>query len=69
MNESFPELGLQAQDCIEMSWIQSILYFAGYQRRDPLEVLLDRNALYKSFFKAKSDFVKKPIPDIGLKGI
>uniref|UniRef100_A0A2N9I8T6 FAD-binding PCMH-type domain-containing protein n=1 Tax=Fagus sylvatica TaxID=28930 RepID=A0A2N9I8T6_FAGSY len=69
MNESFPELGLQTQDCIEMSWIQSVLYFAGYQKGDPLEVLLDRNTLYKSFFKAKSDFVEKPISDIGLEGI
>ena len=69
MNESFPELGLQTQDCIEMSWIQSVLYFAGYQKGDPLEVLLDRNTLYKSFFKAKSDYVEKPISDIGLEGI
>ena len=27
MNESFPELGLQAENCIEMNWIQSILFF------------------------------------------
>ena len=69
INESFPELGLQVQDCIEMSWIQSVLYFTGYQNGDPLEVLLDRNTLYKSFFKAKSDHVEKPISDIGLEGI
>nr|POE74470.1 berberine bridge enzyme-like 22 [Quercus suber] len=69
MNESFPELGLEAQDCIEMNWIQSLLYFNGYQKGDPLEVLLDRTTLYKSFFKAKSDFVKEPISYIGLEGI
>ncbi|KAK7854852.1 berberine bridge enzyme-like 22 [Quercus suber] len=34
MNESFPELGLEAQDCIEMNWIQSLLYFNGYQKGD-----------------------------------
>ncbi|RVX00484.1 Berberine bridge enzyme-like 15 [Vitis vinifera] len=28
--ESFPELGLVKEDCIEMSWIESILYFAGF---------------------------------------
>ena len=27
MNESFPELGLQAKNCTEMNWIQSILFF------------------------------------------
>ncbi|KAJ7969176.1 putative FAD-binding Berberine family protein [Quillaja saponaria] len=69
MNESFPELGLQAKDCIEMSWIQSVLYFNGYQIWDPLEVLLDRNTRYKSFFKGKSDFVEEPIPEVGLEGI
>jgi len=58
MNESFPELGLQSRDCIEMSWIQSVLYFAGYQKEDPIEVLLERTTPYKSFFKAKSDFVR-----------
>ncbi|XP_027333581.1 berberine bridge enzyme-like 22 [Abrus precatorius] len=69
MNESFPELGLQAKDCIEMSWIESVLYFAGYNKGDPLELLLNRTTSYKSSFKAKSDFVKEPIPKIGLEGI
>lgn len=69
MNESFPELGLQSQDCIEMSWIQSVLYISGYQKEDPIEVLLDRTTIYKSIFKAKSDFVRKPIPEAGLEDI
>ncbi|KAL5577775.1 hypothetical protein UlMin_019474 [Ulmus minor] len=69
MNERFPELGLQAKDCVEMSWIQSVLYTAGYQKDNPLEVLLDKTTLYKSNFKAKSDFVKQPIPESGFKGI
>ncbi|GMN64431.1 hypothetical protein TIFTF001_033496 [Ficus carica] len=69
MKERFPELGLQARDCIEMSWIQSVLYIAGYNKDQPLEVLLDRETLYKSKFKAKSDFVNTPIPEVGFKGI
>lgn len=69
MNQSFPELGLEAKDCIEMSWVQSAQYFAGYQKKQPLEVLLSRDALYKSNFKAKSDFVENPIPEIRLQGI
>ncbi|XP_038689573.1 berberine bridge enzyme-like 22 [Tripterygium wilfordii] len=69
MNESFPELGLKAEDCSEMSWIESTLYFAGFQKGQPLEVLLGKTPLYKSNFKAKSDFVTQPIPEDGLGGI
>ncbi|KAG5065989.1 hypothetical protein JHK86_009720 [Glycine max] len=69
MDESFPELGLQAKDCTEMSWIQSVLFFAGYNKEDPPELLLNRTTTYKSSFKAKSDFVKEPIPKTGLEGI
>ena len=45
MNESFPELGLQAENCTEMNWIQSILFLNGFQTSDPLEVLLDRKTI------------------------
>ncbi|CAL0303866.1 unnamed protein product [Lupinus luteus] len=68
MNGSFPELGLQAKDCIEMSWIQSVLHFGGYNKDDPPEVLLKRTKS-NNFFKAKSDFVKVPIPENELEGI
>ncbi|XP_069146462.1 berberine bridge enzyme-like 22 [Solanum lycopersicum] len=57
MNANFPELGLKMEDCTEMSWIKSVLYFTGYQKGEPLEVLLDRKAQYKSNFKVNSDFV------------
>ncbi|KAK9747635.1 hypothetical protein RND81_02G004800 [Saponaria officinalis] len=67
MKQSFPELGLKANDCTEMSWIDSVLYFAGYSRGEPREVLLDRaHQLYKTYFKAKSDFVTRPIPETAL---
>ncbi|KAJ7947409.1 tetrahydrocannabinolic acid synthase-like [Quillaja saponaria] len=69
MNESFPELGLQAKDCIEMNWIQSVMCFSDHQKWDSLEVLLDRSTKYKRFFKGKSDFVKEPITEVGLEGI
>ncbi|WMV15548.1 hypothetical protein MTR67_008933 [Solanum verrucosum] len=29
MQKSFPELGLMKEDCIEMSWIESIIFFYG----------------------------------------
>ncbi|WVY99700.1 hypothetical protein V8G54_025770 [Vigna mungo] len=68
MNKSFPELGLQAKDCTEMNWIQSVMFIAGYNINDPLELLLNRTTTSKDSFKAKSDYVKEPIPKDGLEG-
>ena len=69
MNESFPELGFQAENCTKMNWIQSILFLNGFQTSDPLEVLLYRKTIYKDFLKAKSNFVREPILDIVLEGM
>ncbi|KAK2977070.1 hypothetical protein RJ640_017594 [Escallonia rubra] len=69
MQESFPELGLAKEDCTEMSWIESVLYFAGFPRGESLGVLLDRTPLVRLYFKAKSDYVKEPISQNGLEGI
>ncbi|XVF28976.1 hypothetical protein REPUB_Repub15cG0079700 [Reevesia pubescens] len=71
MQERFPELGLMKKDCIEMSWVESILYLGGIQNKS-LDVLLDRS--YKTTIespsvKIKSDYVKKPIPETAFKGI
>ncbi|CBI31059.3 unnamed protein product, partial [Vitis vinifera] len=69
MGKSFPELGLQAGDCTEMTWIESVLYFAGFPRGNSLDVLLNRTHPDRSYFKAKSDYVKEPIPEVGLEGV
>lgn len=69
MGKEFPELGLQQENCTQMSWIESALYFAGSSRGQPLEVLLNRTVQYKSNFKAKSDFVEQRIPESALKEI
>ncbi|XVE58579.1 hypothetical protein DITRI_Ditri04bG0180800 [Diplodiscus trichospermus] len=71
MQERFPELGLLKEDCIEMSWIESIVYFGRLQNQS-LEILLDRNfrtPLSNPSYKGKSDYVKEPIPEIGLRGL
>ncbi|KAK4440267.1 Berberine bridge enzyme-like 24 [Sesamum alatum] len=68
MQESFPELGLVREDCMEISWIQSILYFQGFPLESP-ELLLNRTQPFVGYFKGKSDYVQKPIPKYGLKGI
>ncbi|KAF9616837.1 hypothetical protein IFM89_032687 [Coptis chinensis] len=71
MKTSFPELGLVSEDCIEMSWIKSTLYFGFYGARngDPIDILLNRTHSDKSFFKGKSDFVKEPISENVFEGI
>ncbi|XP_047954781.1 berberine bridge enzyme-like 13 [Salvia hispanica] len=69
MQQSFPELGLTKKDCTEMSWIQSVLYIAGFPGNTPPEILLQGKSLFKNYFKAKSDFVRTPIPEEGLQGL
>ncbi|KAL0339201.1 UNVERIFIED_CONTAM: Berberine bridge enzyme-like 13 [Sesamum angustifolium] len=67
MQEKFPELGLVKEDCIEMSWIQSILYNDGFPI-DSLEPLLDRFQHDVGYYKGKSDYVQEPIPIEGFDG-
>lgn len=59
MKQNFPELGLTRKDCLEVSWIRSVLYIAGYPNDTPLEVLLQGKSSFQNFFKAKSDFVRR----------
>ncbi|CAJ1935910.1 unnamed protein product [Sphenostylis stenocarpa] len=66
MQEKFPELGLKREECAEMSWIESVLFFVGFQRR---ELLLNRSQTITDSFKAKSDFVRTPIPEVALEGL
>ncbi|KAL8508196.1 hypothetical protein ACS0TY_018689 [Phlomoides rotata] len=68
MQEKFPELGLVREDCTEMSWIQSILYFAGFPINSR-DVLLNRTQPSVPYFKAKSDYVQKPVPEYGFEGL
>ncbi|XP_017234446.2 berberine bridge enzyme-like 26 [Daucus carota subsp. sativus] len=70
MNESFPELGLKKEDCNEMSWLDSVLSISassGYNTS--LEALIEGRPPARLSFKAKSDYVQKPISKTGLKGL
>nr|GMD05412.1 berberine bridge enzyme-like 15 [Ipomoea batatas] len=70
MNRSFPELQLTRKDCSEMSWIESVIYLTGNPRTTPPEFLMQGKLQFqKTNFKAKSDFLRKPIPKSGLKGL
>nr|GEX19503.1 berberine bridge enzyme-like 15 [Tanacetum cinerariifolium] len=62
VRESFSELGLQENDCTQMSYIESVLYFANYPKGEGVDVLKDRKPEPKSYFNGKSDYVKQPIP-------
>ncbi|CAA7017436.1 unnamed protein product [Microthlaspi erraticum] len=73
MHKEFPELGLTQKDCIEMSWIESIIYHGGFTTTGPFpppKVLLQaKSPIGEVYFKAKSDYAKEPIPVLGLKGM
>ncbi|KAJ8549282.1 hypothetical protein K7X08_032989 [Anisodus acutangulus] len=70
MNHSFPELGLTRKDCVEMSWIESVIYIAGYPSNIKPEFLLQGKSLSPPvYFKAKSDFLRVPVPVTGLEGM
>ncbi|KAL9403165.1 hypothetical protein Peur_000137 [Populus x canadensis] len=69
MQESFPELGLTKQDCIETNWINSVLYMGFFPNNSTPEILLQRQNLFKGTFKGKSDFAKKPIHESALEGL
>ncbi|XP_052202688.1 berberine bridge enzyme-like D-2 isoform X2 [Diospyros lotus] len=59
---AFPELGIVEEDCQEMSWIESVVYFSGLDNGSTVADLRDRYLHQKSYFKAKSDYVRAIIP-------
>ncbi|ERN14998.1 hypothetical protein AMTR_s00032p00227420 [Amborella trichopoda] len=69
MDQWFPELGFSQANGTEISWIQSVLYFSGYKLGTSIKVLLDRKHVDHLSFKAKSDYLYRPIPEKGLRGI
>ncbi|KAK9091532.1 hypothetical protein Sjap_024709 [Stephania japonica] len=69
MEKEFPELGVKKQDCMEDSWVKSVINFLGFPVATPVDILLNRTSFPKATFKSKSDFVNKPISKIGLEGI
>ncbi|VFQ98216.1 unnamed protein product [Cuscuta campestris] len=70
LNERLPELTLTRENLTELSWAKSLLYIDGYPNA-PLTDLLNAtvNNGKPNNFKAKSDFVREPIPLEGWEGI
>ncbi|KAF7152101.1 hypothetical protein RHSIM_Rhsim01G0131400 [Rhododendron simsii] len=69
MDHSFPELGLTKSDCIEMSWLESVVYYTSFPTGTPVNALLSRVPQVLTHLKRKSDYLKKPIPKKGLESI
>ncbi|XP_061345837.1 berberine bridge enzyme-like D-2 [Gastrolobium bilobum] len=67
LNQTFPELGVVEEDCREMSWIESIVFFSGLSDGASVSDLKNRYMQDKQYFKAKSDFVKNHVPLVGIK--
>ncbi|XP_044497620.1 berberine bridge enzyme-like 21 [Mangifera indica] len=62
----FPELGLKKENCMEMSWIDSVLWWSNFDYGTKPDALLERNLDKADFLKRKSDYVQKPIPRFSL---
>nr|GEU35963.1 berberine bridge enzyme-like 21 [Tanacetum cinerariifolium] len=70
MKKEFPELKLKKKDCIEGSWIESILYWANFDLNTTKpEILLDRHSDNVNYGKRKSDYVQSPISVSGFTSI
>jgi len=72
LEKEFPLLGLKKENCTEMSWIDSVLWWnddESLKNGDKPETLLDRNLNSAGFLKRKSDYVQKAISRDGLEWI
>ncbi|XP_058085596.1 berberine bridge enzyme-like D-1 [Magnolia sinica] len=69
INRVFPELEIGEEDCMEMSWIESVVYFSGLKNGSSVDQLKDRVLHDKGFFKAKSDYIRVPISVKGIYGL
>ena len=68
MNKDFPELGITKEDCKEMNWIESVLFWANFDNKTSVDVLLNRTSA-SNFLKRKSDYVQTPISKNDLEGL
>lgn len=50
-----------------MSWIESVLFFSGLGEGSSVSDLKNRFSQDKLYFKAKSDYIRSPIPIAGIK--
>ncbi|KAK1367766.1 hypothetical protein POM88_033858 [Heracleum sosnowskyi] len=58
MQEQFPELRVVREDCFEVSWLQAMVYFSGFELFTPPEILLNLTVLPRPAFKSNNDFTQ-----------
>ncbi|CAD5328555.1 unnamed protein product [Arabidopsis thaliana] len=71
LGKEFPELSLKKENCSEMTWFQSALWWdnrVNPTQIDP-KVFLDRNLDRANFGKRKSDYVASEIPRDGIESL
>jgi hypothetical protein len=61
MATKFPELGLVRSDCIEMSWVNSVLFWTNFPLGTPVNALLSRVPQVLTHLKRKSDYLQNPM--------
>ncbi|XP_058744798.1 berberine bridge enzyme-like D-2 [Vicia villosa] len=66
LNQDFPELNVVDEECSEMSWIESIVFFSGLNEGASVSDLGNRYLEDKQYFKAKSDYVRSYVPLFGI---
>ncbi|GMH22029.1 hypothetical protein Nepgr_023872 [Nepenthes gracilis] len=69
VSEKFPLLGLRKDDCFEMPWLESTLFWFDLPKGTPTTALLQRVVKTSVNVKRKSDYVQKRIPKSGLEAI
>ncbi|KAL6890322.1 hypothetical protein ACP4OV_009085 [Aristida adscensionis] len=65
----FPELGVTAVDCREMSWVRAMAFITLGDAGAPLEALLNRTNNLGTFVKNKSDYVRRAVGEAGWEGV
>lgn len=69
VNQNISSLRLQKQECSEISWIQSVLFWFNFPNGTAPEALLSREIPSLPFLKRKSDYVREPISREGIEAI
>jgi len=70
MSVKLPELGVKKEDCLEVNWIQSVLYWTNFDvNTTSPEILLNRHSDSVNFGKRKSDYVQNVISETDMTSI
>lgn len=70
MDTGFPELGIKKEDCLEMSWVESVVWWSNLDNGTSTDVLLDRQpGDPATFLKRKSDYLRTPMSKPGLESL